>query len=123
MKFLKGNFSFMDKFFFFYVVDYFLILGWERKYLCIKWIDKIELNLILFDYFFLLNYCKYYKLIIFIVVFLLDLEIVWIKWVNINMILILVISFYVFYVNKFLWYCCLFIMFFFMYFGMNKYIV
>lgn len=121
MKFLKVNFSFMDKFFF-YVVDYFLILGWERKYLCIKWIDKIELNLILFDYFFLLNYCKYYKLIIFIVVFLLDLEIVWI-WVNINMILILVISFYVFYVNKFLWYCCLFIMFFFMYFGMNKYIV
>lgn len=103
--------------------SYFLILGWERKYSCTKWIDKTELNLTSFDYFLLLNHCKYHKLIIFIVVSLLDLEIVWTKWANINMTLTLVISLYVFYVNKLLWYRCSFIMFSPMYSGMNKYIV
>lgn len=62
--------------------SYFLILGWERKYSCTKWIDKTELNLTSFDYFLLLNHCKYHKLIIFIVVSLLDLEIVW-TWAKI----------------------------------------
>lgn len=121
-KFLKVNSSLMDKFFF-HVVDYFLILGWERKYSCTKWIDKTELNLTSFDYFLLLNHCKYHKPIIFIVVSLLDLEIVWTKWANINMTLTLVTSLYVFYVNKLLWYRCSFIMFSPMYSGMNKYIV
>lgn len=102
--------------------SYFLILGWERKYSCTKWIDKTELNLTSFDYFLLLNHCKYHKLIIFIVVSLLDLEIVW-TWANINMTLTLVTSLYVFYVNKLLWYRCSFIMFSPMYSGMNKYIV
>lgn len=109
--------------FFFHVVDYFLILGWERKYSCTKWIDKTELNLTSFDYFLLLNHCKYHKPIIFIVVSLLDLEILWTKWANINMTLTLVTSLYVFYVNKLLWYRCSFMMFSPMYSGMNKYIV